>query len=313
VTEDRESYRRARQVVIDAVPSALVVVDHSGMVAVVNAAAERLLGLSGRDIGRPFEDLEISSRPVELLSAVERVQKEQCPLLLEGVGWAGRAGSVDCYDIQVLPLDEPGAVKVGVAVIFIEVTLPRRFHEELEHTNRVLETAHEELQSTIAQLETTSEELQSTNVELEVMNAALQSTNEELQTIHEELRMRTAELDEANDFLESLLISQPGGLVVVDRELRISVWNDQSAELWGLRTDEAPGQHFLNIDIGLPVEELRQPIRAVLAGESTHQMVDLHATNRRGREFRCRVTLTPLINRARQIRGVILLTEEVTS
>jgi two-component system, chemotaxis family, CheB/CheR fusion protein len=100
--------------------------------------------------------------------------------------------------------------------------------------------------------------------------------------------------------------------VVLDRDLRISVWNDQSAELWGLRTDEAPGQHFLNIDIGLPVEDLRHRLRAVLAGDSERETVDLDATNRRGREFRCRVSLTPLVNRARQIRGVILLMEEVT-
>jgi PAS domain-containing protein len=64
--------------------------------------------------------------------------------------------------------------------------------------------------------------------------------------------MRTGELDEVNDFVESMLLSQRGGLVIIDRDLRISVWNDQSAELWGLRPDEAPGQHFLNLDIGLP-------------------------------------------------------------
>jgi two-component system CheB/CheR fusion protein len=205
--------------------------------------------------------------------------------------------------------------------------LPRRLREELELTNRDLETAYEELQSTneelettneelqstIEELETTNEELQSTNEELETMNAELQATNEELQTINDELRMRTGELDETNDFLESLLLSQRGGLVVVDSDLRISVWNDQSAELWGLRTDEAPGQHFLNIDIGLPVEELRQPIKAILAGDTDDETIDLDATNRRGREFRCRLSLTPLINRARQIRGVILLMEEITS
>jgi two-component system CheB/CheR fusion protein len=225
-----------------------------------------------------------------------------------------------------VPLADAGGVAVGVAVTFIDVSLPRRLHEALEHSNRDLETAYEELQSTneelettneelqstIEELETTNEELQSTNEELETMNAELQSTNEELQTINDELRMRTGELDEANDFLESLLISQAGGLVVIDRELRISVWNDRSAELWGLRIEEAPGQHFLNIDIGLPVEELRPLIRAVLAGDSERETVDLEATNRRGREFRCRIVVTPLLNRARQIRGAILLMEETT-
>jgi len=321
------SYRRARETALDAVPSATVVLHHSGAVAMVNAAARRLFGVSGRDVGRPFQDLELSYRPTELRSAIEQVQKEQRPLLIEQVLWPDGPDSTDCFDIHVVPLAEPGGVSVGVALTFIDVSLPRRLHEELEITNRDLETAYEELQSTneelettneelqstIEELETTNEELQSTNEELETMNAELQSTNEELQTINDELRMRTGELDEANDFLESLLVSQPAGLVVVDSDLRIIVWNEHSAELWGLRTDEAPGQHFLNIDIGLPAEELRQPIKAILAGESDRLTVDLDATNRRGREFRCLVSMTPLLNRARQIRGVILLMEEMTS
>jgi two-component system, chemotaxis family, CheB/CheR fusion protein len=320
------SYRRAREVALEAVPSAMVVLHHSGAVAMVNAAARRLFGLSGRDVGRPFQDLEISYRPIELRSAIEQAQKENRPLLIEQVMWREGPEPVDCFDIHVVPLAEPGGgTNVGVAVTFIDVSLPRRLREELEITNRDLETAYEELQSTneelettneelqstIEELETTNEELQSTNEELETMNAELQSTNEELQTINDELRMRTGELDEANDFLESLLVSQRGGLVVLDNDLRISVWNDQSAELWGLRTDEAPGQHFLNIDIGLPVEELRQPIKTVLAGESGHLTVELAANNRRGREFPCRVSLDPLFNRAREIRGVILVMEEI--
>ena len=80
-----------------------------------------------------------------------------------------------------------------------------------------------------------------------------------------------------------------------------------------VRTDEAPGQHFLNVDIGLPVEELRPAIRSVLVGESDLVTVDLDANNRRGREFRCRVSLTPLLNRARQIRGAILHMEELST
>ncbi|HEY4409154.1 MAG TPA: chemotaxis protein CheB [Acidimicrobiia bacterium] len=318
-------YRRARELAIDAVPSAMVVVHNSGSVAMVNGAARRLFGLSTREIGRPFQDLEISYRPIELRSAIEQVQKEQRPLIFEQVGWTDGPDSVDCFDVHVVPLADTGGAGVAVAITFIDVSLSRRLHEELEVTNRDLETAYEELQSTneelettneelqstIEELETTNEELQSTNEELETMNAELQSTNEELQTINDELRLRTGELDAANDFLESLLISHRGGLVVVDQDLRISVWNDQSTELWGLRTDEAPGQHFLNIDIGLPVDELRHPIRAVLAGDSAGETVELDATNRRGRDFRCRVSMTPLLNRDRRIRGVILAMEEM--
>jgi two-component system CheB/CheR fusion protein len=318
------SYRKAREIAVDAVPSAMVVVHHSGTVALVNAAGRRLFGLSEIDVGRPFQDLEISYRPVELRSAIEQVAKEQRSLVLEQVPWAEGREGIDCFDIHVVPLAEPGGGNVGVAVTFVDVSLPRRLHEELEHSNRDLETAHEELlstnqhlettneevQSTIEELETTNEELQATNEELETINDELQSNNEKLQTINDELLMRSGELDEANDVLESLLRSHGSGLVVIDRDLRISVWNDQSAELWGLRVEEAPGQHFLNIDIGLPVEELRPAIWAVLAGESERETVELDATNRRGREFCCRVVITPLVKRAVEIRGAILLMEE---
>ena len=321
------AYRRARELAIDAVPSAMVVVHKSGALAMVNAGARRLFGLSARDIGRPFQDLELSYRPIELRSAIEEVHKEQRPLFFEQVGWADGPDPVDCFDVHVVPLADVGGVGVAVAITFIDVTEARRLHEELELTHRDLETAYEELQSTneelettneelqstIEELETTNEELQSTNEELETMNAELQSTNEELHTINDELRMRTGELDAANEFLESLLLSQRGGLVVIDPDLRITVWNDRSTELWGLRTDEAPGQHFLNIDIGLAVEKLRQPIRAILAGDSEDETVELQATNRRGRDFRCRVTMTPLVNRAAQIRGVILVMEETST
>jgi two-component system, chemotaxis family, CheB/CheR fusion protein len=318
-------------VALDAVPLPIVLIDGLGVVASVNATARQSFALFGQDVGRPFEDLDISSNPVDLRSAVEQVRKEQRPLVLEGVAWPSSRRPVDCLDVHVVPLAGAGTddvtVAVAVAVVFVDVSLSRRLQEELEVTKRNLEAAYDELRlsnerlerandqlpSTIAEMETTNEELQSTNEELGATNAELQSVSEELQAISDELRARTTELERVNEFLESMLVSQRGGLIVVDRDLRISVWNDSSAELWGLRTDEAPGQHFLNIDIGLPVEELRDPIRSLLAGESDHATVMLEATNRRGREFRCHVTMTPLLNRAGQTRGVILITEDAAS
>ena len=136
-------------------------------------------------------------------------------------------------------------------------------YEELQSTNEELETTNEELQSTVEELETTNEELQSTNEELETMNEELQSTNDELQTINDQLRVSTAELDEANAFLEAILTSLRAGVAVVDRDLRVRSWNRRAEDLWGLRADEAIGQHFLNLDIGLPFERLRPLMRGV--------------------------------------------------
>jgi two-component system CheB/CheR fusion protein len=166
-------------------------------------------------------------------------------------------------------------------------------YEELQSTVEELETTNEELQSTNEELETTNEELQSTNEELETMNEELQSTNEELSTINDELQQRTEELNDSNAYLEGILSSLTAAVVVVDADLGVRGWNTGARDLWGLIEDEVHGTHFLNLDIGLPVDQLRTPIRKVLAGEG-QQALTLPAVNRRGRQIQCRVTVTPL-------------------
>ncbi len=156
--------------------------------------------------------------------------------------------------------------------------------------------AYEELQSTVEELETTNEELQ--------------STNEELETINEEHRKRTSELSQVNLFLQSILTSVRIGVIVLDQDLLVQVWNSRSEDLWGLRADEVLGKSFLGLDIGLPVERLRQPIRSCLTGESDFQLRTLDATNRRGRQIRASVGCTPLTEQNHERMGVILLVEE---
>jgi two-component system CheB/CheR fusion protein len=110
------------------------------------------------------------------------------------------------------------------------------------------------------------------------------------------------------------LTSLRGGVVVVDRDLYIRIWNHRAEDFWGLRTDEALGQNFLNLDIGLSVDQLRQPMRSCLIGEPAQACkVVLSAINRRGRQFECQVSCTPLLGSQGQIQGVILLMEEKDS
>jgi two-component system CheB/CheR fusion protein len=165
------------------------------------------------------------------------------------------------------------------------------------------------LQSSVEELQTTNEELQSTNEELETMNEELQSTNEEMQTVNDELRQRSTELNEVNSFLASILRSLQGGVVVLNRDLQIQIWNHKTEDLWGLRSEEVIGKHFLNLDIGLPVDLLRTAIRNCLAGED-RQTIIVDAVNRRGKTIHCKVTCSALVGVANNVTGVILLMEE---
>jgi len=140
----------------------------------------------------------------------------------------------------------------------------------------------------------------------------LQSTNEELQTANEELRQRGDGLNQVNGFFESILSSMPEGVVVLDYELRVLAWNHKAEDLWGLRSDEMRGKHFLNLDIGLPVLELTSPIRACLA-DTSHQERVVNAMNRRGKALALQVRCSRLFGNGKTgIAGVILTMKELT-
>ena len=306
---------------LEASPEAQIVVDAGGYLMLANARARTLFKLTTDDLARPFQDLELSYRPLELRSKIQQVYVERRPSQVDEVEWPTPSGEVAHLEVQVVPLVDEQQVLLGASINFTDVTRSRRYKEELEHanqgledayaelqsTNEELETTNEELQSTVEELETTNEELQSTNEELETMNQEMQATNQELQTINDELGQRTIELNQLNAFLESIWAGLEGAVAVLDPDLRVLVWNPGAEDLWGVRQEEVQGQHFLNLDIGLPIDQVRPALRAAMSGENGTQTSVIQATNRRGRAVTCRVTCTPLLDSDKTLRGVIMV------
>ncbi|MEH1866946.1 MAG: CheR family methyltransferase [Nostoc sp.] len=314
---------RLRDMGFDTSPIAQVVIDINGSLVMVNEQARTLFALSPKDLARPFQDLELSYRPIELRSLIERAYAERRPVSLTNVERYLSNTETQYLDVRITPLQETDASFLGVSISFHDVTRYIKLqdalqrsqqelettNEELQSTNEELETTNEELQSTNEELETTNEELQSTNEELETMNEELQSTNEELQTINNELSERTTELNHTNIFLISILRSLQTGIVVIDGSFNISIWNYMVEDLWGLRTDEVLGKSIFSLDIGLPVEQLRSPIRDCLSGKKQFQEMILEATNRRGRQIKCYLAITPLLGM--DIQGAVLMMADV--
>jgi len=89
------------------------------------------------------------------------------------------------------------------------------------------------------------------------------------------------------------------------------VWNRVSEDLWGLRSDEVEGEHFFNLDIGLPVDQLSQPVRAAVGGQSGVVDVRLSAVNRRGRAIEVDVRVAPLQSDGQVPEGAIVLVRRV--
>jgi two-component system CheB/CheR fusion protein len=314
---------KLREISFDQDPTAQFVVDAKGHLLLANARARDLFGLDIRDLGRPLQDLEVSYRPIELRSSIDEAHARGQVVQVRDVSWPGPGGEPRYFNVQITPIVDSAETSLGSKVIFTDVTRHRELqdelqrsrqeletaYEELQSTNEELETTNEELQSTVEELETTNEELQSTNEELETMNEELQSTNEELETANDELRQRGTDLSRSNIFLGGILRSVPMAVIVLDEQLQVELWNDVAADLWGLRGDEVQGRHFFGLDIGLPVEQLKQPIAALTRGGDQRFEAEIDAMNRRGRQIRIRVQCAA-IGAADHGKGVIVLMQE---
>jgi len=314
---------RLRQVAFETDNTAQLIVDSAGVLISSTAGATQQFAVGPADIGKPLRELEVSYRPVDLRTAMDRVAAEQREVTIKEVHHFV-AGHPRYFDVTVMPIFDDRRVMLGMRIVFNDST---SFHhlqselnaskqeletayDELQSTNEELETTNEELQSTVEELETTNEELQSTNEELETMNEELQSSNEELQTMNDELRTRNMDADVLNSYLESVFGSLKSGVVVLDCDYRIQVWNRRSEDLWGLRADEVIGAQFQSLDIGLPVEQLAQPIRSVMSGEQTVIERPVRALTRRGRTIDCLVSVANLNSAEGHNAGVILLMDE---
>ncbi|GGY61347.1 CheR family methyltransferase [Streptomyces xanthochromogenes] len=313
--------RQLRDLILDAIPSAAVALDAEGIVVMVNNQARSHFGLTTNDVGRPFQDLELSYRPTELRSLIDQATHERRTLRVNGA--ERRVGEdLQYFDVLIQPISNGPGLPVAINVTFTDVTMATQLkaevkrvreeletaYEELQSTNEELETTNEELQSSIEELETTNEELQSTNEELETTNEELQSGNEELETMNDEMRLRTADLDEARAFLEGVVGSIAAGVVVLSADMKVKSWNRGAVELWGLRADEVLGEQFFALDFGLPTSALRDVIQQCIASGKRAGPVGIPAVNRIGRSINCDVICSPFDGYR---GGVVLLMEDI--
>lgn len=128
--------------------------------------------------------------------------------------------------------------------------------------------------------------------------------------MNEELRERSAQIVRTKAFLESILSSVDVGVVVIDRDHRVHVWNDHAAEMWGLREDEVTGRDLRTLDFGLPMDHVGGELLAALEYEAMGRQAVIQATNRRGRGISCRLTFSPMRVSDDHVVGVVLVMSE---
>lgn len=343
LSEDKvvNHHLQLQELAFESTLNAQLIVDQYGDLVRINQSAHNLFNLPIHDVVRPFNQLEIYHQLPELETLMDQVYREKSILKIKDIFYKIKNGTEKYLDIQINPLAQMDQILMGVNITITDVTeswelrhqveitnqelqktngILQSTNQELEMTNVKLQTTNEELeianvklQATNEELETTNEELQSTNEELETINEELQSTNNELQSVNEEVRLRKQEYNRANDFLNAILISLRGAIIVINRESKILAWSHNSEEMWGLRAEEVQDKSLFGLDFGLPLDQIVEPIRKCLNDDENRQDFVLSAINRRGKKFDCRLSIDTLWNINKEKFGVIMIMEEVTN
>ena len=179
--------------VIQNIRVGFVVLDKDFNVIMCNQIIREIWGVLPEQIlGRPFFDLEISYRPVDLRYRIEQaVATGELSVVEDAEYWITKDKQT-YLKIEIIPLAS------GVIIFLTDVTEQHEVRKELQVTNEAIEIANEKFLSTNEELKRANREFQSVNENLQSINEELESTNQHLRATNEELRARIAELDALN-------------------------------------------------------------------------------------------------------------------
>lgn len=178
-----------------------------------------------------------------------------------------------CFEETRLNLDAAPLHNCLSVERYLVETEPLR--KELADTREHLQAVIEELETSNEELQSLNEEVQSSSEELQASNEELQSSNEELTTLNDELRAKSLEADDLNATLSNIQNSISSGLVVVDRDGRITRYNPLATRVFGLVVKDI-GQFLYGVPCHLNLPRLREQVGSVVASsisivERVHQ------------------------------------------
>lgn len=267
----------------------------------------------------------------ELADAFEKARRTKKSVSLHGLKVSSDDGE-QFVDVTIHQLDEPGALKGLVMIIFTAVNSPTtirasgrptkshsrsarvaELEQELLHirgearaTQEEMQTSQEELRSANEELQSTNEELQSTNEELTTSKEEMQSMNEELQTVNSELQAKVDELSRASNDMKNLLNSTDIATLFLDNELNVRRFTPQATKIIKL----------IPSDVGRPITDLVSDLKYPELAEDTQEVLrtlvpkEKSAAARDGRWFTVRIM--PYRTMDDRIEGVVITFANIT-
>ncbi len=246
-----QALRLQHEYLLQTMRSGVTEMDVNDVVTACNEAALGIWGLQGaRLVGKRIQNTELVFRCPELPARIEIARSTREAVRLQCT-IRQPDGDERVVSLALRSVFANSGERTGMLLNCEDVTSQDRLQstveqleatgEELQSANEELETTNEELQSTNEELETTNEELQSTNEELETTNEELQSLNEELENMNQELEARSHDLNALSSRYEETLKRMPWPVILVDRDLRIQLWNGAAQRLFGVPATSVSG------------------------------------------------------------------------
>ncbi|GAA1456005.1 EAL domain-containing protein [Williamsia maris] len=180
----------------------------------------------------------------------------------------------------------------------------RATQDALQSTIEDLSSSNEELQALNEELQASAEELQATSEEAQASNEELEATNEELTTLNSELQLRGNELVRVNVDLQNIQSSITSGLVIVDREMRVTRFTPLAVRLFSLINEDL-GRPLPAVPTTIPVPDLRADLEATIRSRSAN-MRELTSEDRD-----LLVQIQPYVDSDGEVRGAIVVVTDV--
>jgi PAS domain-containing protein len=248
-------------------PSELVI-SRDGRVVAASALATDLLGVAPDVEGANVTDLVTAGSAATLLDLVDRACSTQSPQRFVDQRWVPLSGDPLRVSGAVSPVkDSAGAVVAAAVTVDTAIGI----EAGLQHHN-----------------------------------AALIRDNDELRSIADELRQRTDELNVVAVFLQSVLTSLRGAVVVLDTTGAVRVWNAQAEHIWGIPRRLAMRSLIGELNLGFDLARLQPTIETGLRGDASAD-VPVIVTRPGHDPAPFNVSVTPLLGPGASVHGVTLL------
>ena len=242
--------------------------------------------------GQPTRELAAMARKglrLDLRTALREAIEGNTRVVRDGIGVELPDGRLQRISVVVMPLHAPGETEPLFLVVFNEAAAPiekerqqaleanerdaaiQGLERELSSTRQRLQTVIEEYETSLEELKSSNEELHSVNEEMQAANEELEASKEEAQSLNEELHTLNSELASKIDVFDqmsedhlSLLEGTNVANVLLTPDLRIRMFTDAAAQIFGLQPSDV-GRSLRNFSAPVPLSWLQDEIPTVMA------------------------------------------------